>query len=410
MEPGSMRETGTLTSRYWDFTVYVVEYSPNTLTLRAEPGGTVGGAGAAGAGTGTVGGAGASYHAGGEVITITATPSTGYFFSGWYSSNGGYFADAGSPVTQFTMPNNPTTVTAYFSYSGLPGGGVGGGGGGVSLPQPVHYFTYGPTYTSSSGVPFGHVTLRSFNLFSRVEVDGRALSRYSHYNVASSDGYTWVTLANGYLDSLGQGPHTLTVYFSDNVTVSAVFTVHVTAWSQSAYNDVFTSDWYYESVMYVTGRGWMSGRASSPQAFAPNSAVTQGEAIDAIYHMAGRPSVLSASGAVLQGRDAAQQWALSMGIVPIGGVFNMASACARQDVVHLIYRMATSQYLRFPIVRDAIYFADEASINAAARTAVTTLYRAGIISGRSSNTFVPLGNMTRAEFAAVLHRFALAVL
>jgi hypothetical protein len=259
-------------------------------------------------------------------------------------------------------------------------------------------------------VAFGHVTLRSYQLFSRVEVDGRTLSRYSHYNVVSSDGYTWVTLANGYLDTLGQGPHTLSVYFTDNIAVSAVFSVYITPYTSNVYSDVYVTDWYYADVIFVTDRSWMSGRASSPRTFAPNSAVTQGEVVDALYYIAGRPSVLTSSGSVLQGRDAALSWALSSGITPIAGSYNMSSACARQDVVFLLYRLASWQNLRFPVVRPGIIFADESSVSAAARTAVSVLYTAGIISGRTHSTFVPLGNMTRAEFAAVLHRFALAVL
>ena len=385
-----------LTAQFWTFNIYVLPYSPNTLTLWAEPGGSVSGAGA-------------GLFAGNEIVTITATPNVGYVFSGWYSSNGGFFANAGDSVTAFTMPGNSTTVTAYFSYTGLPGGGVGGGGGGVNLPTPVHYFTYGTTYTKSSGVSFAHVTLRSYNLFSRVELDGNTLTRYSHYNAESSDGYTVVTLANGYLDTLSQGPHSLTIVFTDGITVSAGFSVTSTSYSSQSFDDVYTTDWYYADVVFVANRGWMTGRASQPRQFAPHSPVTQGEVLDAFYYVAGRPSVTSVSGAVLQGRDAALQWALSAGITPIGGAYNLSSAISRQDIALLFTKLASSQNLRFPVIRGAVAFADEQSINTAARSAVTTLYRAGIVNGRASNMFTPLGNMTRAEFAAVLHRFSLAV-
>jgi hypothetical protein len=38
--------------------------------------------------------------------------------------------------------------------------------------------------------------------------------------------------------------------------------------------------------------------------------------------------------------------------------------------------------------------------------AVETLYRGGIVSGKPGNVFDPRGSATRAETAAVLHRFA----
>ena len=397
VENAALSSTMEIGAQSWTFTIYVQPYSPNTLTLRAEPGGSVSGAGA-------------GLFGNNEIVTITATPSVGYIFSGWYSTNGGFFADAGSSVTKFTMPGNSTTVTAYFSYTGLPGGGVSGSGGGPVLPIPVHYFTYGTSYTRGSGVAFAHVSLRSYNLFSRVAVDGITLSRYSHYNAASSDGYTVVTLANGYLDTLSQGAHMLTVTFSDGVTVTAAFNVVLSSYVSPLFNDVYSSDWYYADVIFVANRSWMTGRASQPNQFAPHSPVTQGEVVDALYYIAGRPSVINASGAVLQGRDASLQWALSAGIAPLGGAYNLNSAVARQDVALLLSRLAGWRNLSFPVVRDSIAFADENSINTGARSAVTALYRAGIMSGRASNMFAPLGNMTRAEFAAVLHRFALTVL
>jgi hypothetical protein len=308
------------------------------------------------------------------------------------------------------MPNNTTTVTAYFTYTGLPGGGVGGGGGGPVLQDAVHYFTHGTVYTRNSEVSFAHVTLRSYRLFSRVAIDGRTLTRNGHYTAVSSDGYTLVTLANGYLDTLSQGSHILTVYFTDNIAVSASFTVIWTTYTDQVFDDVRATDWYYSDVEYVTNRGWMTGRASAPRTFAPNSPVTQGDVVDALYRVAGRPGVLSASGAVLQGRDAALQWALSNSIIPLGGVYDTGSAITRQDVALLVYRLAGWQGLSLPVLRSAPSFVDSSSIHNAARTAVNAVYRAEIMNGRSYDTFVPLGNMTRAEFAAVLHRFAAAVL
>ena len=54
-----------------------------------------------------------SYEAG-KVISLSATPSSGYMFSGWTSSNGGTFGSAGSASTTFTMPAGAATVTANF--------------------------------------------------------------------------------------------------------------------------------------------------------------------------------------------------------------------------------------------------------------------------------------------------------
>lgn len=71
------------------------------LTVTASEGGTVNAA------SGT--------YAANTSIALVATPSAGYVFNGWTSSNGGAFANAASASTTFTMPGNATTVTASFS-------------------------------------------------------------------------------------------------------------------------------------------------------------------------------------------------------------------------------------------------------------------------------------------------------
>lgn len=378
------------------FTIRVDPYITEQLEVRANPGGSVYPAGL-------------RQMAGGEVLQLTATPLAGYIFAGWNSTNGGDFADAGSTVTKFTMPGNATTVTAYFAYTGLPGGSVAGGGGGVILPTPVHYFTHDSIYVRNSGATFGHVTIRDYQLFNRVTLDGRELQRNAHYTANRLNGYTEVILANGYLDALNQGAHTLTVYFTDHVTVTAVFSVIWTSSTSVRYSDVSTTDWFYYGVEFVSTRGWMSDNGASPGKFRPSDSITQGEVIDTLYKMAGTPTVLSQYGVSLQGRDASLEWVRSYGILPINGVFSQNSPITRQDVAVLLDKEVDILRLRYPVVRGEPAFADEWQIHIAAKTPVRDMYRAGIINGRTNGTFVPLGYMTRAEFASLLQKFAEAV-
>jgi hypothetical protein len=295
-------------------------------------------------------------------------------------------------------------VTAYFTYLGIPSGSIGGGGD-MILPTPVHYFTSGSVYIRNSGVSFGHVTVRDYQLFSHVSLNGVTLSRNGHYTASRLNGFTEIILANGYLDALYQGQHTLTVHFNDYVSVSAVFTILSTSEVSQSYSDVYSSDWFYASVEYVSQRGWMSARSSQPGRFRPNDPVTQGEVIDAMYRMAGTPTVLNQHGQPLQGRDASHEWVKANGILPSGGYFNLDSSITRQDIALLFSRLVTILRLRYPVIRDKPAFADEWQIEPVALTPVVSLYRAGIINGRSASTFVPLGNMTRAEFATILYRF-----
>ena len=399
---GSMTETAATLIQ--DFIIKIDPYLTNRLDLRANPGGSVSSAG------GTASSAGGGQFAGGEIVTITAAPSAGYIFSGWYSTNGGSFADASRATTQFTMPSGETMVIAYFTYTGLPAGSVTGGwGGGVVLPTPVHYFTNNSVYTRNSSVVFGHVTMRDFQLFSYVTLDGRTLTRNAHYTANRSGGNTEIILANGYLNALDQGAHTLIVYFSDYVSVTAVFTVLWMAQTSQNYDDVYISDWYAASVAYVSERGWMTARPSEPRRFRPADAVTQGEVIDALYRMAGNPTIMNQYGQVLQGRDAALAWVLANGILPLGGEYYQNSPISRQDIAVIFAKMVSTLRLRYPVVQSSPSYADNWQIDPNARAAVNDLYRAGIMSGRTPSTFVPLGNLTRAECAAILHRFSEAM-
>jgi hypothetical protein len=85
------------------------------------------------------------------------------------------------------------------------------------------------------------------------------------------------------------------------------------------------------------------------------------------------------------------------------------ASVTRQDLAVILYN-----YIRFadkdlPKKREYEKFADDADIAAYAREAVDALYRSGVISGKPGNLFDPKGTATRAEVAAMLHRFIIAV-
>ena len=277
------------------------------------------------------------------------------------------------------------------------------------IPTPVHYFTNGSVYMKNSDVSFGHVTIRDFQLFSRVTLNGKQLSRNAHYTAERLNGYTAITLVNGYLDSLNQGSHTLTIHFTDYTSVTAVFSVIETSYVSHEYDDVYSSDWYYYGVQFVSTRGWMGSKSSDAARFRPNDAITQGETIETLHRMAGDPSVVNQYGQPLQGRDAAYEWVRQNGILPISGAYSLDSAITRQDIAVLLSKLAGVMRLKYPVVRDAPGFADEWQINDAARVPVKDMYRAGVINGRTESTFVPLGNMTRGEAAVLFQRFAEAI-
>jgi len=391
------------------FTIFVIPYNPHALVVRSDPGGMVSFDGST-----SVSGEISGVKAVGQVIEITASANTGYVFAGWYTSNGGTIKEPNSADTEFTMPDNATTVTAFFSYVGVTGGWTDGA---VVLPTPSHYFVSGSRYVEGSTAEFAHVTQRDFQLFSYVTLDGKTLTKDGHYTAERLGNYTKVTFINGYLDTLDQGSHTLIVYFTDKVTVTAVFTIVRTGSSSTyqpeytaqLYDDVRSTDWFFSDVAFVSERGWMTSNTSDPRLFRPNASATQGEIVDALYRMSGSPSVQSTQGRSLHGREASLEWALQNSITPVGGTISVNSPITRQDLALVMYRLVSANKMSLPEVRGAPNFSDEWSIAPSVRNAVTALYRAGIIDGRTANAFVPQGNVTRAELAAILTRFSTAM-
>ena len=411
VENAKLDSAGVLTPFSAEFLITVIPYSPNALTVRADPGGRVSIDGSAPTADPI-----SRDKADRQIADLVAHPNAGYIFAGWHTSTRGTFSDQNSAVTEFTMPDNATTVTAYFTYVGSSSGEAGGT---VILPTPTHSFVNGNRYVEGSGVDFAHITRRDFQLFRSVTLGRSTLTRNSHYTAErTSEGHTRITLSNGYLDTLSQGSHTLEIIFSDRVSVTAVFTVVRAAVTTEParppegaqlFDDVRSSDWFFGHIVFVNERGWMTASSSNPRQFRPNASVTQGDVVDALYRMSGRPSMISPQGGILSGRQAAIEWALQNGLTPSGGQISADSSITRQDIVRIISRLVSLNSITLRVIRSAPNFSDEWAISSSLRSNVTALYRAGIIEGRAGNTFVPQGSMTRGEFAAVLFGFTNAV-
>ena len=108
----------------------------NLLTITAATGGSI------------TTGSSSNYPAG-TVINITATPASGYSFNKWTSTGGGTFANANSASTTYTMPANPATITATFTYNSSSGGSPKGGGS--TTPSGTQVTSSGRTF-SQNGV------------------------------------------------------------------------------------------------------------------------------------------------------------------------------------------------------------------------------------------------------------------
>ena len=105
------------------------------------------------------------------------------------------------------------------------------------------------------------------------------------------------------------------------------------------------------------------------------------------------------------------KWAAEMGIVSGVGNNNFApdANISRQDLAVILYNYANVMGITLPETADAIDFNDGSDIAGYASAAVAAMQKAGIINGKPGGIFDPQGIATRAEVAAMLHRFCEAV-
>jgi hypothetical protein len=183
-----------------------------------------------------------------------------------------------------------------------------------------------------------------------------------------------------------------------------------TSGQSSRFNDVKSTDWFYADVEYVVKNGLFTG--VSANTFAPRTPMTRGMIVTVLGRLKGADVSSYTSGsfndvAAGQYYAAYVEWAKASGIVNgVGGNrFAPDTEVSRQDFAVILLRYAEFAKKTLPGTRQPITFADEAQIAGYAKNAVRTLYAGAIINGVGKNAFAPSKSATRAEVAAMLHRF-----
>jgi hypothetical protein len=180
------------------------------------------------------------------------------------------------------------------------------------------------------------------------------------------------------------------------------------------------SDWFYGDVEYVFTNGLMNG--TSATTFSPSDNLTRAMIVTILYRHAGQPGVTGRTAApfddVADGQwySDAVKWAAQNGIV--GGYgdgnFGTFDNITRQDLAVILMRYMNHLDVNLPVNLMWIIFADEAEIADYAMDAIQTLNKLGIINGIGTNAsgqtiIYPKGNATRAQAAAMMHRFLEAI-
>lgn len=178
------------------------------------------------------------------------------------------------------------------------------------------------------------------------------------------------------------------------------------------FTDVHKTDWFYDDVMFVYENGLMAG--TSGTTFSPYSNTTRAQIAVIFYRLAGSPEVTGESPFT----DVKQEpgtlwyynaviWAQQSGIMGGYGnnLFGPNDPVTREQLASIFYSYAKYKGYDVSATGSLDSFTDKDSVSAWAQEAMKWAVGNGIINGRENNLLDPKGTATRAEIAAMLHRF-----
>ena len=328
----------------------------------------------------TIGGSvtGGGEYNGGETVTLTAVPDSGYRFTGW-TVTGASVADLTAATITFTMPQaGNVTALASFAPVSSSGGSSGSSGSDISsesvsakageivrvkLPTGKSEEQYLPCYTDDSGK--------------------LALVPIS-------------ALIDGYVTFLA--PQSGTYRFISNPV----------AFSDTA------NHWAAESIAFCAMRELFKGVGDGR--FAPDAPMTRAMFATVLYRIAGMPAVSGTNSfydvAAGQWYTNAILWGQSTGIINGygNGFFGTNDLVTREQMCVMLSRYLQWAGYELQAAAAAKQFSDNAQIADWAAESVRFCQIHGLINGRPNGLFAPKANATRAENSAVLRRVILAIL
>lgn len=364
----------------WDFETDKAKY---TMTLTAQWKANTYTVTVENDGNGTASADPASAKMGAEV-SLTAMPKSGNHFKRWEVVPDKVEIEN----NKFTMPADDVTVKAIFERNASSGGSGGGGGG-------TTYYTL--TFETNGGG-----SMQAIRAARGKTLD---LSAYTPMR----DGYDF----GGWYADKDLTQRITEIKLSGSKTVYADWKKREPDAVKNPFADVNAGDWFYRDVLFSYEKGLMSGMDAA--AFAPYANTTRAQIAVIFYRMEGSPAVEGENSFTDVVRDSgtawfydAVTWAQKNGIM--GGYGNSSFApndpITREQLAAIFYRYA--QYKGYDTTQGGMAireFDDYESISDYAMGAMAWAVNTGLVKG-DSNLLYPKGTATRAEIAALFHRFA----
>ena len=307
----------------------------------------------------------------------SASRSGSYSFDGWYTEKSG-----GTKITTATIFSANTTVYAHWTY-------IGGGGG---YNPPVTYYTLRFETGGGSDIPSVQGTYNTY-------ID---LTKY----VPTWRGHTFI----GWYSERSLMNKVSGVYLTKDMTVYAGWRVDENPGTgANPFTDVSEKDWFYGDVMFVYENGLMLG--TSKTLFSPYGTATRGMMATILWRMEGSPAPKGKNSFtdVEAGKWYADAitWTAENGIFAGYGKdkFGPDDPITREQLAAIFYRYADYKGYDLTVKGNLDKFKDADKITDYAKTAMQWAVGSSLVKGKSGNLLDPQGTATRAEIAAMLHRF-----
>lgn len=176
------------------------------------------------------------------------------------------------------------------------------------------------------------------------------------------------------------------------------------------FRDVSKRDWYYDDVVYVYRKGYMDGMSSTR--FGGELNTTRGQIVTILWRLTGEPRATKRNPftdvSSKQYYYDAISWAYDAGVVDgfDARTFKPDQNVTREQLAAILYRYAKYMNLSTSGSAYLAKYRDADKIANWAYDAMAWANYRGLINGTSATRIDPKGYATRAQIAAILHRFA----
>ncbi len=176
------------------------------------------------------------------------------------------------------------------------------------------------------------------------------------------------------------------------------------------FRDVSKRDWYYDDVVYVYRKGYMDGMSSTR--FGGELNTTRGQIVTILWRLTGEPRATKRNPftdvSSSQYYYDAISWAYDAGVVDgfDAHTFKPDQNVTREQLAAILYRYAKYMNLSTSGSAYLAKYRDADKIANWAYDAMAWANYRGLINGTSATRIDPKGYATRAQIAAILHRFA----